>query len=144
MDFEIPEEARMLTELVRKFVEDELMPLEPAILERDARGEHVALTPEEQAPLYAKCKELGLWGLDVPEELGGGRSRDIEDAFAFPEVGVDLEDRLRSVERKLIDIAMEKAGGVKTKAAELLGLSFRSLRYRLQKLDEAEGLEPKE
>ena len=71
MDFEMPEEARMLQDLVAKFVQDELMPLEPMILERDARGEPVALSAQEQAPLYAKCKELGLWGLDVPEDLGG-------------------------------------------------------------------------
>ena len=71
MDFEIPDETRMLQELVEKFVENELMPLEPAVLERDARGEPAALTREELAPLHAKCRELGLWGLAVPEELGG-------------------------------------------------------------------------
>jgi acyl-CoA dehydrogenase len=38
MDFDIPEEARMLAELVEKFVADELMPLEPAVLEREASG----------------------------------------------------------------------------------------------------------
>tara|TARA_A100001037_G_scaffold171601_1_gene154180 strand:+ start:293 stop:1456 length:1164 start_codon:yes stop_codon:yes gene_type:complete len=71
MDFEVPEEARMLADLVRRFVEDELMPLEPAVLEREAAGGHASLTEEELAPLYAKCKELGLWGLDVPEKIGG-------------------------------------------------------------------------
>ena len=71
MDFELPEEARMLSDLVRKFVDDELMPLEPVVLEREARGEPLSLKPEELAPLHAKCKELGLWGLDVPESLGG-------------------------------------------------------------------------
>ena len=71
MDFELPEEARMLQELVQKFVANELLPLEPVVLEREARGEQVRLTPEELAPLHDKCREIGLWGLDVPPELGG-------------------------------------------------------------------------
>lgn len=68
---EIPEEHRMLQELVRKFVDRELMPLEPAVLAREAEGGALSLTPEEEAPLHEKCRELGLWGLDVPEDLGG-------------------------------------------------------------------------
>ncbi len=67
----LSEEARMLQELVAKFVDRELMPLEPAILAREAQGGKYALTEEEEAPLLARCKELGLWGLDVPEEMGG-------------------------------------------------------------------------
>ena len=61
----------MLRDLVARFVERELMPLEPAVLAREAAGGKTALTPEEEAPLRAKAKELGLWGLDVPEEFGG-------------------------------------------------------------------------
>jgi acyl-CoA dehydrogenase len=69
--FEIPEEHRMLQELVAKFVDNELMPLEAAVLKREMQGGRVHLTEAEEAPLLAQCKELGLWGLDVPEELGG-------------------------------------------------------------------------
>ena len=71
MDFELSEEQRMLQDLVRKFVDDELMPLENAVLAREARGEGAGLLDEELGPLYARCKELGLWGLDVPESIGG-------------------------------------------------------------------------
>ncbi|MCH9673289.1 MAG: acyl-CoA/acyl-ACP dehydrogenase [Gammaproteobacteria bacterium] len=71
MDFELPEEARMIRELVEKFVEDELMPLEASVLARDSQGQPVALTAEENAHLHARCKELGLFGLDVPEQYGG-------------------------------------------------------------------------
>ena len=69
--FEIPEEHRMLQELVAKFVNNELMPLEAAVLKREMQGERAHLTAAEEAPLLARCKELGLWGLDVPEEFGG-------------------------------------------------------------------------
>ena len=68
---EFAEEERMLIDLVEKFVENELMPLEKAVMAREAAGGPVSLTPEEEAPLLAKCRELGLWALDAPEEVGG-------------------------------------------------------------------------
>ena len=69
--FELSEEHRMLKDLVAKFVDQELMPLERSAIAREASGGKVGLPEDEEAPLLAKCKELGLWGLDVPEELGG-------------------------------------------------------------------------
>lgn len=69
--FELSEEQRMLQELVAKFVDRELIPLERAVLARELSGQKSALTAEEESPLLDKCRELGLWGLDVPEEFGG-------------------------------------------------------------------------
>ncbi len=71
MMFELSEEHRMLKDLVAKFVDQELIPLEPALLAREIKGEKMGLNEAEEARLYARCKELGLWGLDVPEEFGG-------------------------------------------------------------------------
>ena len=71
MPLELPEEYRMLQDLVARFVDEELMPLEPKIIDREIRGEVPKLTNEEEAPLLEKCRELGLWGLDAPEEMGG-------------------------------------------------------------------------
>lgn len=71
MGAEAAEEFRMIQDLVAKFVDNELMPLEPAVLAREIKGEKLALTKEEEGPLLRKCKELGLWGLDAPPELGG-------------------------------------------------------------------------
>lgn len=67
----LDEESRMIVDLVAKFVDQELLPLEQGVLEREIKGQHLALTKEEDAMLNAKCKELGLWALDAPEELGG-------------------------------------------------------------------------
>ena len=47
--------------------------------------------------------------------------------------GFSLERYLDDAERRYLNVALLKADGVKTKAAELLGLSFRSFRYRLAK-----------
>lgn len=48
--------------------------------------------------------------------------------------GIDLEKTLESFERRLITRALEIAGNSRSKAAALLGISLRSLRYRLVKL----------
>ncbi len=51
----------------------------------------------------------------------------------LPEDGLDLEKTLAELEHQLINQALERCNHNKTKAAKLLGLSFRSFRYRLQK-----------
>ncbi|MFK7975246.1 MAG: acyl-CoA dehydrogenase family protein [Halioglobus sp.] len=71
MNFELAEEYRQLQALVEKFVERELLPLEPAFLQRDAAGEHDLLLESEVQHLRDTCAELGLWGLESPEELEG-------------------------------------------------------------------------
>ena len=71
LEAEYEDEHRMLIELVQSFVEKELMPFEKIIMEREARGEEARLTAEEEAPLVDKCRELGLFALDAPEEVGG-------------------------------------------------------------------------
>ncbi len=65
------EEHRMVQGLVAKFVDRELLPLEAAVLKRESQGGKYALTEEELAPLHAKCRDLGLWALESPEEYGG-------------------------------------------------------------------------
>jgi two-component system response regulator PilR (NtrC family) len=52
----------------------------------------------------------------------------------LPATGFDLERELEAFERGFILKALERTGGNRTLAARLLGVSFRSLRYRLSKL----------
>ncbi len=47
--------------------------------------------------------------------------------------GVNLDEYLGALEKNFLEKALEMSGGVKTKAAALLGLSFREFRYRLSK-----------
>jgi len=51
----------------------------------------------------------------------------------LPEAGLDLDATLDQIERGLIEKALERTKGVQTRAAELLRLSFRQFRYKLQK-----------
>jgi two-component system response regulator PilR (NtrC family) len=54
-------------------------------------------------------------------------------AEGFPDAGFDLERHVQGIEREYIAEALRRAGGVKVKAAELLGMSFRSFRYYTKK-----------
>lgn len=65
MDFDLPEELRILKDTLRRFVDAELIPIE-----REAYDGHL-LKDDVRTHLEAKTKELGLWMFDVPEELGG-------------------------------------------------------------------------
>jgi two-component system response regulator PilR (NtrC family) len=57
-----------------------------------------------------------------------------EEAAGYGRVPSSLEDRLEEIERQSILEALEATRHNKTKAAQLLGISFRALRYRLKKL----------
>jgi len=85
----------------------------------------------------------------LPESLppyvrpnGGGAvhetSEDVQPGLCdFPELpeGFDLEARGEDFYRHYIGLALERSGGVQTKAAELLGMSFRSFRYYAKKFN---------
>lgn len=71
MDFALSDEHRMLKELVARFVQDELMPLEAGVLAREADGKGLGIGAAEHRRLDEVSKSLGLWGLDAPEDVGG-------------------------------------------------------------------------
>jgi two-component system response regulator PilR (NtrC family) len=52
---------------------------------------------------------------------------------ALPEGGMDLEAHVKEIERGYLAQALQRADGVQVKAAELLGMSFRSFRYYVKK-----------
>jgi two-component system response regulator PilR (NtrC family) len=54
-------------------------------------------------------------------------------AIDLPPSGINLDDLLDRIERRYLEVALERTGGVQTRAAELLGISFRQFRYKLQK-----------
>jgi len=62
-------------------------------------------------------------------------SRPAPGRVVIPEEGVKLEALVDEYERSLLREALRKTGGVKKHAARLLGISFRSFRYRLEKLE---------
>jgi two-component system response regulator PilR (NtrC family) len=82
----------------------------------------------------------------LPENLiiaeeGNGPAASSVPAGEFPETGIDLNGELERFEREIIIKALEKTRGSKTKAASLLGVSFPSLRHRIEKLNMETGEE---
>ena len=51
----------------------------------------------------------------------------------LPEEGLDLDNYLGNIEKSILLKALDRTGGIRKRAAELLGISFRSIRYRLAK-----------
>ena len=66
MDFEPSSEQQMLIDQVRRYVREEILPLE-ARLDPDASE----LPPEDFKRLSDKTKAMGLFGIDIPREFGG-------------------------------------------------------------------------
>ncbi|HOE79078.1 MAG TPA: sigma-54 dependent transcriptional regulator [Smithellaceae bacterium] len=62
----------------------------------------------------------------------GGEEKSME--LHIPDEGIDLNAELEKIEKKAIEEALIKTKGSKTKAAELLRVTFDSLRYRIEKL----------
>jgi two-component system, NtrC family, response regulator PilR len=88
----------------------------------------------ERAVTLADGPELGV--ADLPPALRGAPNAAPDDGAAaptLPETGFDLQAHLDAIERRMLEQALARAGGVKTEAARLLSLTFRSLRYRLAK-----------
>ncbi len=123
------DEQRMLQALVAKFVDNELLPLESAVLARETNGQPVSLTPAEEAPLLAKCRELGLWGLDVPEDLGGANLPAVArmgvheelgrtvTPFIFPPDSPDLQMMLATANERQRKLYLEPYARGETRAA---------------------------
>jgi two-component system response regulator PilR (NtrC family) len=56
-----------------------------------------------------------------------------EPEVSIPADGLDLEGHLETMRRRYMGEAMQRSGGVQTRAAELLGMTFRSFRYFAKK-----------
>jgi two-component system, NtrC family, response regulator PilR len=76
---------------------------------------------------------------DLPE-VKTARAPTPDPSPEFPSEGIDLDRLVGDFERAWVTRALDHTGGVRKRAAALLGISFRSLRYRLAKLGiEKEG-----
>jgi acyl-CoA dehydrogenase len=66
MDFALTDEQKLLIDSVRRFIKEELLPLEEEIERNDD------IDPKVARSIYEKSKSLGLYALNMPEEFGGG------------------------------------------------------------------------
>ncbi|WP_437804963.1 sigma-54-dependent transcriptional regulator [Sorangium sp. So ce1078] len=85
----------------------------------------------ERAVALAGGPSIGLG--DLPSAVAGHSASPAPLLAQLPPGGCMLDEVIGEVERRLILQALERTGGVRKAAAKLLGVSFRSLRYRLAK-----------
>lgn len=89
--------------------------------------------------LVERCAVLGSREIAedcLPPQVKGCLKSEEEtegEEFELPAEGMNLEAYLDGIEKRFLLQSLERSGGVKKKAAELLGLTFRSFRYRLAK-----------
>jgi two-component system response regulator PilR (NtrC family) len=86
----------------------------------------------ERAVALTSGPTIGLG--DLPASVSGVAALPTPLVGELPEAGIELDAVLGELERRYIQQALERTGGVRTQAAKLLGVTFRSLRYRLKKL----------
>ena len=84
----------------------------------------------ERAIVLGTGPTLGIDALPA-ELLRPATVRDI--TLEIPPEGLDMEATIEDIEQRLLRAALERCGGVQTRAAELLKMSFRQFRYKLQK-----------
>jgi len=80
---------------------------------------------------------------DLPHEARNGTPPSVASPAAERSIGSDvdwmqvgssnLDRELETIERRLLEEALRRAGGVRKKAADILGINYRSLRHRLSK-----------
>jgi two-component system response regulator PilR (NtrC family) len=62
-----------------------------------------------------------------------GRKMASSEGIEITEEGLDLDKVIGQIEKELIIKAIHQSGGIKKRAAKLLGITFRSMRYRVEK-----------
>ena len=106
------------------------------IIERAVALENTNIILPESLPEYVKG-ESGQKRVKVSEKEPSALERDLKTSlqpeFEILPEGFNLEKNVEDYEKAIIVDALKRAGGVKKKAAELLGMSFRAIRYKLDK-----------
>jgi two-component system response regulator PilR (NtrC family) len=91
----------------------------------------------ERAVAFASGETIGR--ADLARDLGGAPKPARELPAELSETGIDLERQLEDLREHFMMLALERARGVQTRAAELLGMSFRSFRYFAKKYNLLDG-----
>ncbi|MCH7598335.1 MAG: sigma-54-dependent Fis family transcriptional regulator [Myxococcales bacterium] len=136
---ERPEDIPLLVDhFIKKFSEElgrEILSIDSDALDKLKHYEYPGNVREleniiERAVALSRSSTITLASL--PETLL--RPAEISYSCQIPTEGVNLEDLVDNYERALLTEAMRNANGIKKRAAKLLGISFRSFRYRFEKL----------
>jgi two-component system response regulator PilR (NtrC family) len=91
----------------------------------------------ERALALASGDEINVDDLQLAPRSG------VQEADDVAGTGLPLQERLDAIERKAIFDALEQTHYNRTAAAKVLGISFRALRYRMERLGIKDELDAK-
>jgi two-component system response regulator PilR (NtrC family) len=137
---DIPLLARHFLERFRKTMEKPIEAILPEAMTRlesyDWPGNVRELeNTMERAVALETGREISLKVL--PDRIAGYSQSSIgvaeSQAAGFPVDGLDFEKEIAAAERRYLQAALDKAGGVRTRASELLKISYRSFRHYAKK-----------
>jgi len=138
---DIPLLARHFLERFRKVMEKPIEGISPAAMTRlesyDWPGNVRELeNTMERAVALENGREISLRVL--PERVAGYAGPSLvggsgDQVAQFPPEGIDFEKKIAEAERSYLQAALEKSGGVRTRASELLNISYRSFRHYAKK-----------
>jgi two-component system, NtrC family, response regulator PilR len=138
---DIPLLARHFLEKFRKIMEKPIESLSPEVVRRLETYEWPGNVRElentmERAVALETANEITLRVL--PDKIAGyssaaSNANHGNGEFAIPEDGADFEKEIAQAERKYLQAALDKAKGVRTQAADLLKISYRSFRHYAKK-----------
>jgi acyl-CoA dehydrogenase len=101
MDFALSEEQRLIVDTVRRFVENELIPLEDEIEEKGF------LEPETARAIFEKSMALGFFAMNVPEEYGGGGLGALDICLVEEQIGHTKDILIRRAFGNVYDVLLE-------------------------------------
>ena len=87
----------------------------------------------ERAMALEKSEEITSDSLPERVVQGTPSLVDQEKLAQLPDDGLDLEKHMQGIEKKLIEAALVRSNGVRTRAADLLQMSYRSFRHYAKK-----------
>jgi two-component system response regulator PilR (NtrC family) len=138
---DIPLLARHFLEKFRKLMEKPIEGISPEVVRRLESYEWPGNVRElentmERAVALENTSEITLRVL--PDRIAGYASTAVSHGdgngdFVFPQEGVDFEKEVAAAERRYLQAALEKSHGVRTQAADLLKISYRSFRHYAKK-----------
>ncbi len=135
---ERPEDIPLLVEaFLQKFTQEmgkTITRIEPEAVELLGKQEWKG-NVRELENVMERIVALASGGTIGPDQVRECVPRSAEDpvAMSLPPDGIDLEGMIAAIERDFLLKALQRSHGVKKDAASLLGLDFRSFRYRLSK-----------
>jgi two-component system response regulator PilR (NtrC family) len=138
---DIPLLARHFLERFRKTMEKPIEAISPEAMTRMEAYDWPGNVRElentmERAVALESGKEISLRVL--PDRIAGYSGASFGSALGsqvaeFPDEGVDFEKEMADAERRYLQAALAKSGGARTRASELLRISYRSFRHYAKK-----------